>query len=78
MFKIRFVIFFFYGKFDSFEKKFDYMPDNPCRGKWNLAKDITEYVHSSARFYLCEEQDAYPVTNYFELDDIDLTKLVPD
>ena len=32
--------------------------DNPCRGKWNLVKDITEYVHSSARFYLCEDQDA--------------------
>jgi hypothetical protein len=43
-----------------------------------LVKDITEYIHSSARFYLCEEQDAYPVTNYFELDDIDLTKPVPD
>ncbi len=37
--------------------------DNPCRGKWNLVKDFTEYIHSSARFYLCEEQDAYPVTN---------------
>ncbi len=50
----------------------------PTGVKWNLVKDITEYVHSSARFYLCEEQDAYPVTNYFELDDIDLTKPVPD
>ncbi len=60
------------------KQKLDYMHNNPCRGKWNLVKDITEYIHSSARFYLCEEQDAYPVTNYFELDDIDLTKPVPD
>jgi len=50
------------------------MHDNPCRGKWNLVTDVTEYVHSSAKFYLCSEQGIYLVMNYLELDDIDLTK----
>ena len=54
----------------------DYMHDNPCRGKWNLMPDVTEYKHSSARFYLCGEQGVYPVMNYLELEDIDLMKLV--
>ena len=56
------------------KQKLDYMHDNPCRGKWNLVMDVTEYVHSSARFYLCGEQSVYPIMNYLELDNIDLTK----
>jgi REP element-mobilizing transposase RayT len=56
------------------KQKLDYMHDNPCRGKWNLVTDVTEYVHSSAKFYLCEEQGAYPILSYLELNDIDLTK----
>ncbi len=52
--------------------------DNPSRGKWNLVTDVTEYIHSSARFYLCGEQDFYPVMNYLELNAIDLTEFVPD
>ena len=58
------------------KQKIDYMHDNPCRGKWNLVTDVTEYVHSSARFYLCGEQSVYPIMNYLELDDIDLTKSI--
>jgi len=58
------------------KQKLDYMHDNPCRGKWNLVTDVTEYVHSSAKFYLCNEQGVYQVMNYLELDDIDLTKSV--
>ncbi|MGZ8511423.1 MAG: hypothetical protein ACXWWA_13635 [Chitinophagaceae bacterium] len=60
------------------KQKIDYMHDNPCRGKWNLVSDVTGYKHSSARFYLCEEQGVYPVMNFLELDDIDLTKNVAD
>ena len=60
------------------KQKIDYMHDNPCRGKWNLVTGVTEYIHSSARFYLCDEQGAYPIMNFRELDDIDLTKPVPD
>jgi len=60
------------------KQKLDYMHDNPCRGKWNLVSDVTEYAHSSAKFYLCGEQGVYPVTSYLELDDINLTKPVPD
>jgi hypothetical protein len=55
------------------KQKIDYMHANPCRGKWNLADDITVYMHSSARFYLTGEHAVYPVTSYLELDDIDLT-----
>ena len=59
------------------KQKTDYMHDNPCRGKWNLA-DVTAYEHSSARFYLCDERAVYSVMNFMELDDIDLTKAITD
>ena len=51
------------------KQKLDYMHENPCRGKWNLAPSPAEYEHSSARFYICGEHAAYPVTSYLELDD---------
>ena len=60
------------------KQKLDYMHDNPCRGKWNLVTDVTEYKHSSAKSYLCGEQGIYPVMNYFELEDIDFTKNITD
>jgi hypothetical protein len=56
------------------QQKLDCMHDNPCRGKWNLAIAPVDYKHSPAKFYICGEHAAYPVTNYLELDDIDLTK----
>lgn len=37
------------------------MHENPCRGKWNLVKDVTEYIHGPAKFYLCNEAGVYPV-----------------
>jgi REP element-mobilizing transposase RayT len=55
------------------EQKLDYMHDNPCRGKWELAASPGEYEHSSARYYIAGEHAAYPVLNYCELADIDLT-----
>ena len=58
------------------KQKLDYMHNNPCSGKWNLAATPTDYKHGSARFYLCGEQAAYPVTSYLEMEDIDLTKTI--
>ena len=60
------------------KQKLDYMHDNPVRGKWTLATTATDYEHSSARFYICNKHAAYPVMNFLELDDIDLTKTVTD
>ena len=57
-------------------QKLDYIHNNPCRGKWNLAEDDSTYEHSSARFYLGDGQSTYPVIDFLELDDIDLTKLI--
>ena len=62
---------------DSFiNQKLDYMHNNPCKGNWNLAVSPAEYVHSSAKFYICNEHASYPVTNIGGLSDIDLTKKI--
>ena len=53
-------------------QKIDYMHNNPCTGKWQLAVNAIEYIHSSAKFYLSGQQGIYPVLNFRELDDIDL------
>ena len=53
-------------------QKIDYMHNNPCTGKWQLAVNSIEYIHSSAKFYLSGQQGIYPVLNFRELDDIDL------
>ena len=55
-------------------QKLNYMHDNPCKGKWNLAAAPVDYIHSSAKFYITGEQGIYPLLNYCELADIDLTK----
>lgn len=56
------------------EQKLNYMHNNPCTGKWQLANSPVEYAHSSARYYITGEQGNYPVTNYMNLQDIDLNK----
>ncbi len=58
------------------EQKLNYMHENPCVGKWKLAGNPADYLHSSARFYIDDQPGVYEVTNYMELEDIDLTKLV--
>jgi len=59
---------------DNFiEQKLNYMHENPCRGKWLLAETADGYPHSSACFYLTGLQGSYPIKNYMELKDIDLT-----
>ncbi|HEY9008881.1 MAG TPA: hypothetical protein VIM75_22250 [Ohtaekwangia sp.] len=55
-------------------KKLNYIHENPCRGKWNLAHQISDYKHSSAEYYITGKQGIYEITNYTELQDIDLTK----
>lgn len=56
------------------EQKLSYIHENPCKGVWNLVKSPVDYLHSSAKFYHTGEVGAYTITNYKELDDIDLTK----
>jgi REP element-mobilizing transposase RayT len=56
------------------KQKLDYIHENPCRGEWTLVEQPEDYMHSSARFYLIGETGVYPVMDYSELEDIDLTK----
>ena len=53
--------------------KLDYMHNNSLSGKWQLVDDPTNYVHSSAKYYITGEQGIYAVTHYMELEDVDLT-----
>ena len=64
----------FCDSWEMIEQKLEYIHNNPCKGKWQLAASPVEYIHSSAKFYQTGEQGIYPVTNYMELEDIDLTK----
>lgn len=57
------------------EQKLSYTHSNPCKGKWNLAYSPVEYLHSSAKYYYTGEQGIYSVTNYKEIEDIDLHTL---
>lgn len=62
-------------KTDKFiEQKLNYIHENPCRSKWDLAKQPEDYIHSLACFYGSGKQGVYEVTSYTELEDIDLTK----
>lgn len=59
---------------EMIEQKLQYIHKNPCSGKWKLVESPVDYAHSSAKYYITGEQGIYPVTNYMELEDIDLTK----
>ncbi len=56
------------------EQKLNYIHANPCRGVWSLVDDPCDYPHSSAKFYATGKQGSYAVTNFMELEDVDLTK----
>jgi hypothetical protein len=58
----------------GWDKKLDYIHDNPCKGVWNLAMNAIDYPHSSAKYYQTGEQGIYAITSYTYLEDIDLTK----
>jgi REP element-mobilizing transposase RayT len=55
-------------------QKLNYMHNNPFTGKWHLASNPLEYVHSSAKFYFTGKQGIYPVTNFMEMEDVDFNK----
>ena len=54
------------------QQKLDYIHMNPCKAK--LVELPEQYKHSSAKYYFTGEQGIYPVTNFIELRDIDLTR----
>lgn len=54
-------------------QKLEYMHQNPCKGKWNLAANAVDYGHSSAKFYLTGEKGIYEVKSYKEMMDVDLS-----
>ena len=57
------------------QQKLDYIHWNPCKG--NKSAELPEqYIHSSAKFYIEGKQGVYPVKNFMELRDIDLTEAV--
>lgn len=58
---------------DFIEQKLNYIHNNPLQEQWLLVEDPEAYIHSSAKFYGTGEQGIYPVTNYGEMEDIDLT-----
>ena len=51
-------------------QKLNYMHSNPCAGKWGLAANPIEYLHSSAKFYLTGLQGIYPITNFMEMEEV--------
>ncbi|MDN3655404.1 hypothetical protein QWZ08_07200 [Ferruginibacter paludis] len=51
-------------------QKLNYTHNNPCTGKWQLAANPIDYIHSSAKFYLTGEQGIYPVTNFMEMEEV--------
>ena len=38
------------------EQKLSYMHLNPCKGAWRLVTNPEDYLHSSAKFYICYQQ----------------------
>ena len=55
------------------QQKLDYIHLNPCKAK--LVELPEQYEYSSAKYYYTDEQGIYPVTNFMELRDVDLTRL---
>lgn len=45
-------------------QKLGYIHQNPVRGKWRLAADSCDYLHSSAMFYLNGTQRLFAVRDY--------------
>ncbi|HEX5150152.1 MAG TPA: hypothetical protein VFW07_01820 [Parafilimonas sp.] len=54
------------------QQKLNYIHWNPCKSK--LVKLPEQYIHSSAKFYITDEQGVYSITSFMELRDIDLTR----
>lgn len=50
-------------------QKINYTHNNPVSGKWMLAKDFVEYIHSSASFYEIQLVRVFPAIALFEFVD---------
>jgi REP element-mobilizing transposase RayT len=66
---------------ECFTKKFilqklNYIHNNPCCGKWQLADCPENYLHSSAGFYYKGLQGTFKTDNIMQLMDIDLTEKI--
>ncbi|MDG1720668.1 MAG: hypothetical protein P8I31_05395 [Bacteroidia bacterium] len=48
---------------DMIITKLEYIHRNPCKGKWNLVNQFTQYNHSSASYYELEDSDWF-ITDY--------------
>ena len=57
---------------DFIKQKLDYIHNNPCTIKWNLVKNPSDYIHSSAAFYILDKENKH-VTNFLKMHDIDLS-----
>ena len=54
-------------------QKLLYIHNNPCSKKWDLSINPVSYLHSSAKYYIAGEQGIYAVTNYMEMEDVNLS-----
>lgn len=50
------------------EQKLNYIHRNPCAGKWNLANEYTDYLHSSGAFYELDLPIPFMVRDYRLMD----------
>ena len=56
------------------DQKLSYMDMNLCTEKWKLCISPVGYLHSSAKYYISEEQGIYSVTNIMEMQDVQFIK----
>ena len=59
------------------EQKLRYIHENAIRGEGRLVDNPDDYEHSSARFYITREKGKVTITTWLELQDVDLTLVVP-
>ena len=51
-------------------QKINYIHNNPCSGKWMLAKNPIDYKHSSALYYETGIKGVVEVKRYMEMEDV--------
>jgi REP element-mobilizing transposase RayT len=51
-------------------QKINYIHNNPCSGKWMLAKIPIEYKHSSAMYYETGKQEDVIIKKYTNMEDV--------
>jgi hypothetical protein len=45
---------------------------NPTKGANTLVQNPSDYLHSSAKYYIKDQEGIYEITNYLMMNDIDL------